>query len=304
MSPERMDEAFERWRRDGRTFQHGPHAIFFREAGQGPTLLAIHGFPSASWDWHPLWPELTARFRVIAADMIGFGWSAKPRRYAYSMMDQATLHERLLAERGVERVHILAHDYGDTVAQELLARFAERKRQGTTGLIIETACLLNGGIFPEAHRPRPVQRLMATPLGPLVGRLMSKRAFGSSLVAIFGPATPPSAQLIDELWALLTHEQGPLVVHQLLGYMAERREHRERWVGALSVAGVPLRMINGVADPVSGAHLVARFRELMPGADVVELPSIGHYPQVEDPAGVLRAFLAFHGELHSVRDRV
>ena len=42
--------------------------------------------------------------------------------------------------------------------------------------------------------------------------------------------------------------------------------------------------------------IAARYRELVPVADVVPLPGIGHYPQVEDPAGVLRAFFAFHDE--------
>src|ERR1700733_757044 len=115
--------AFESWKHEGRTFRYGPHAIFYRDSGgSGPVLLAIHGFPSASWDYHPMWAGLTARFRVIAADMLGFGWSEKPRRHAYSILDQATLHERLLFDLGIERVHLLAHDYGDTVAQELLAR--------------------------------------------------------------------------------------------------------------------------------------------------------------------------------------
>lgn len=289
-----MSTPFESWKHEGRTFNHGPHPIFYREAGSGPALLAIHGFPSASWDWSPLWSELTARFRVVAADMIGFGWSAKPRPYPYSIFDQATLQERLLAERGIERVHLLAHDYGDTVAQELLARYEERRIQGKPGLVIESACLLNGGVFPESHRPRTVQKLLAGPLGPLVARLTSKRAFGFGLIAVFGRSTPPSPQLLDELWTLLSHNEGQLILPRLLGYMAERRAQRARWVGALTSTTVPLRLVNGTADPVSGAHLVARFRELVPKPDVIELPTIGHYPQVEDPAGVLKAFLEFH----------
>ena len=154
--------------------------------------------------------------------------------------------------------------------------------------------LLNGGIFPEMHRPRFVQRLLASPLGPLVGRATSKRAFAAGMTAVFGRATPPSDALIDQLWTLLRHNDGARVLHLLIGYMAERRLHRERWVGAVTRSEVPLRLIDGPADPVSGAHMVARYRSLVPGADVVELPGIGHYPQIEDPAGVLRAFLAFH----------
>ena len=50
----------------------------------------------------------------------------------------------------------------------------------------------------------------------------------------------------------------------------------------------------GPLDPVSGAHLAARYRELIAGADIVSLPGIGHYPQIEAPQAVLDAFFAFH----------
>jgi pimeloyl-ACP methyl ester carboxylesterase len=289
------------WHQHGRTHRHHGHTIFYALGGDGPPLLAIHGFPSASWDWHPLWPELTARFRVVAPDMIGFGWSDKPRHYAYSILDQAALLEDLLRELGVGRVHILAHDYGDTVAQELLARHDERARVGEVGLAIASVVFLNGGLFPEAHRARTVQRLLASPLGPVVGRLTTKRALARGLAAIFGPSTPPSAQLVDELWALLEHAGGRRVLHRLIGYMAERRRYRERWVGALATTHVPRRLIDGALDPVSGAHMAERYHALVPDADVVLLPRIGHYPQVEDPAAVLAAFLDFHARLGELR---
>jgi pimeloyl-ACP methyl ester carboxylesterase len=239
-----------------------------------------------------MWADLVGRFRVVAPDLIGFGWSDKPRPYDYSILDQASLVENLLAELGIERVHVLAHDYGDTVTQELLARHEDRK-----GLTLESVCFLNGGLFPETHRALPVQRVMASKLGWVVGSVMTKKAFGAGMKRIFGRGTPPSAAVIDELWTLLRHQDGQRVLHLLIGYMAERRRHRERWVGALVRTKVPLRVIDGVADPVSGAHMVARYRELIPNPDVVELAAIGHYPQVEDPSGVLGAFLAFHERL-------
>lgn len=286
--------AFAAWRREGHHYRHRGHSIFYAIGGSGPWLLAIHGFPSASWDWHPMWAELTARFRVVAPDMIGFGWSAKPRQYDYAIVDQATLHEGLLRELGADRVHVLAHDYGDSVAQELLARHDERARQGEAGVAIESACFLNGGLFPEMHRALPIQKLLASRLGPLVGLLASKRTFASGLRTVFGPQTPPSAELIDELWTLVRHARGHRVFHRLIGYMAERRRNRARWVDVLLRTKVPLRLIDGMLDPVSGAHLAARYRELVPGADVVELPHVGHYPHVEDPPAVLRAFLELH----------
>jgi pimeloyl-ACP methyl ester carboxylesterase len=284
------------WRAAGRAFAHRGHDIFYRDEGRAPrsdaALLCIHGFPTASWDWQPLWSELLARFpRVIAADMIGFGFSAKPAGYDYSIFDQADLHAALLAHLGVRRVHLLAHDYGDTVAQELLARELEGR------ITIDSCVLLNGGLFPEAHHPRTIQKLLLTPLGPVIGRLMNRRAFGRSFAAIFGARTQPTAAELDDFWELIRTHDGTRIFHRLIRYMPERRAHRARWVGALQQTRVPLRVIDGADDPVSGAHMVTRYRELVPAPDTVLLEGIGHYPQVEDPRGVLRAFGEFHDRL-------
>ena len=84
---------------------------------------------------------------------------------------------------------------------------------------------------------------------------------------------------------------------QLIGYMTERKRHRERWVGALvntSTAEIPIRLINGVDDPVSGRHMAARYAQLVHNADIVLLDHIGHYPHVEAPDAVTRAFLEVH----------
>jgi pimeloyl-ACP methyl ester carboxylesterase len=100
-------------------------------------------------------------------------------------------------------------------------------------------------------------------------------------------------QFSARTWALVAHNDGARIMHLLIRYISERREFRERWVGALQRTAVPLRFINGCEDPVSGAHMAARYRELVPHPDVVLLDGIGHYPQLEAPARVLDAYLAF-----------
>jgi pimeloyl-ACP methyl ester carboxylesterase len=289
------------WRDGGRRFAHRGHTIFYRVEGSPaatPALVCIHGFPTASWDWHRVWEALCARFAcVVALDMLGFGFSAKPRGHGYSIFEQADIHEALLAELGMRRVHILAHDYGDTVAQELLARHDERRAGGDHGRVIESVCLLNGGLFPETHRATRVQKLLASPVGAALARLTTEQTFARGLAGVFGPQTKPSAAEMHDFWRLVAENDGAAITHELLGYMAERRAHRERWVGALTTTRVPLRVVNGPEDPVSGAHMVARYRELVPEPDVAMLPGIGHYPQVEDPEGVVRAFLVFHERL-------
>lgn len=298
-----MSAAFDAWRTSGRHFAFRGHQIFWQAGGDGSkeeVLVCIHGFPSASWDWHALWPALCQRFsRVIAPDMLGFGWSDKPRDHIYSLHEQADLHEQLLRAESVRRCHILAHDYGVSVAQELLARHQERQARGDDTLAIESVCLLNGGLFPESHRPRLIQKLLRTPVGPLLAALISERSFARSFAAVFGPDSKPDATAMHEFWQLLTHRQGQRIMHRLIRYIDDRRAHRERWVSALQTTTAPLRLINGPVDPVSGLHMVQRYRELIPSPDAVLLPGIGHYPQLEDPAGTWAAFAAFHYRLAS-----
>lgn len=278
------------WKAEGTRDEYDGFPIFVREAGAGPPLLLIHGFPTSSWDWHRIWPELISRFRVVAPDLIGYGFSAKPRRYPYSTFRQADLVEGLLRSRGIEEAHVLAHDYGDTVLQELLARRLEEPERRFR---ILSACLLNGGIFVEAIRPRRIQRLLLTPLGPLLGRVYSRRSFDRTFSALFGPRTRPTEDELASYWEMVTRDGGRRILHRLIRYLRERRTHRARWVEALRTTTTPLRFVVGPEDPVSGALMARRYHELIPRPDVVTLDAIGHYPQVEDPEGVLRAFLDF-----------
>jgi pimeloyl-ACP methyl ester carboxylesterase len=281
--------ALRAWRAAGTLVDVGAHRLFVRADGadSAPPLLLVHGFPTSSWDWAPLWPALAARFRVLAPDLLGYGFSDKPKSHRYRIIEQADLICALLAARGVHATHVLAHDYGDSVAQELLAR------HGHGGPRILSTIFLNGGLFAETQNPRPIQRLLASPLGALIARLLDRRRFQRSFAAVFGARTKPSATELADFWAVVSHDHGHRIAHRLLAYLAERHVHRNRWVHAMQHAGVPLRFIDGLTDPVSGVGMVSRYRELIPDADVVELPDIGHYPQVEAPARVLEACMAF-----------
>lgn len=283
--------SLEAWRAGGDFLAYRGRRIFVRAGGpeDAPALLLIHGFPTASWDWEALWSALAERWRLLALDMIGFGFSDKPAGYDYSILDQADVCEAFLRGRSVAEYHVLAHDYGDTVAQELLARAGEPGERPR----LRSLCFLNGGLFPETHHPVLAQKLLLSPVGPIFARLVSKRRFAGNMRRIFGPETPPDAALIDAFWELLNENDGRAVMPKLIGYMPERRLRRERWVGALQDSPVPLKVIDGGADPISGAHMVARYRELVPNPDVTLLPEIGHYPQVEAPEAVLEAYLAF-----------
>lgn len=286
---------FTEWHQTGKYFTYkSKHEIFYQEAGQGEVLLLLHGFPTASWDWHKIWQSLSQRYHLIAPDFIGFGYSDKPTKYDYTIHDQADVIEALGMHLGLQKVHILAHDYGDTVLQELLARDIERRNQGkSTGLQLQSIALLNGGLFPETHMARPIQKALLSPLGFLLTPFMSRKTLQRSFNKVFGKETQATEQEIDEFYALTTHKKGKRNFHKLIHYMTNRKQHRERWINALQQSPCPIRVINGTADPVSGEHMTVRYRELIPNPDIVLLKGIGHYPQTEAPERVLAAYLDF-----------
>ena len=263
--------------------------VFYKREGHGENLFCIHGFPSSSWDFEPIWTSLTAKFDVIAHDLIGLGMSAKPAQ-ELTVGLQADILEELALQQGVKKAHILAHDLGDTIAQELLARQLEK----SSPVEWLSCTFLNGGLFPETHRPLLVQKLLLSPFGNLITKFMTKKTFAKNMNRIFSPANPPSPVFIDETWKLTSSNNGLGMIPKLIRYMEERKTHRERWVKPLVDKIVPVRLIDGVDDPISGLHLTERYQTIVPEADVVLLESSGHYPHVETPEAVVKAFLQFH----------
>jgi len=290
--------SLDEWYRDAALHRHRGQRVVYRRFGAGEALLLLHGFPSASWDYHKIWPQLVARFDVIAPDMIGFGRSDKPAPYPYSLFDQADLMEGLLSKLGLARVHLLAHDYGDTVAQELLARALNGRAQ----LGIASAALLNGGLFYDRIRLHPMQRLMRSPVGLVLQHLMGPERFKAAFVEVFGPDTRPSAAELDAFWSLIEDNRGRRVIHALSQYLGERQRHQARWTRALAETNTPLALIYGDADPISGEPIAQRFRDVASNAETLRLDGIGHYPQFEAPQAVAEAVFRFHtvqfGEPH------
>ena len=280
------------WQNRGEYLTINGHRIFTVDTGtkhHGTTFL-IHGFPTSSWDWAKVWSTLSKDYRLIAMDMLGFGYSDKPDPHKYSIHEQADIVEDIVVQLGLTKFHVLAHDYGDTVAQELLAR----QNEGTGKGIWQSICFLNGGLFPETHKALLIQKLLLSPLGSLINKLTTQRSFDKSFSRVFGEGTKPSKKELDSFWTIINHNKGRHIFHNLISYMSDRIEHRERWVQALKDAKMPLALINGSVDPVSGAHMIAHYRDIVGEPDYLrELSAIGHYPQVEDPKNVAKYYLEF-----------
>ena len=286
---EKAPIAFEKWGKCGKYFEWQNHHVFFQRGGQGEVLLTIHGFPTCGWDWCWAAKDLVQDFHMIVPDLLDYGLSLNGRRKHCTIMEQADMLEALMAYRDVNEVHILAHDVGDTVAQELIARHNE----SSLSFKIKSALFLNGGMLPHLHRPRKVQTLLAGPLGPLMARLASKEKMLKGLAEVFGPNTRPAGKSLAEFWPVMLGVNGRGAFARRIRYMKERRRHAERWVGALKAAKLPMMLINGVEDPVSGAHAADGFEKEIPNAKVVRLPGIGHFPQIEAPETVVELVRQF-----------
>lgn len=282
----------EEWKSGGSYFDYQGFPIFYRaDTSEKETVLCLHGFPSASFDYHKIWNGLNEKFSALVFDLIGYGFSAKPADFSYTTFNQADVLQALVEHLKIEKLHILAHDYGNTITQELLARDEEKRLK----FKIETICFLNGALFPETHRPILAQKILISPVGFLFAGLISDARFKRSLASVFGKDTQPTEKELDDFVELFRYGGGKRIAHKLIRYMNERAKYRARWVGALQKIKQPFRFINGLADPVSGVHLVKRFREVMPHQkDIVELGNIGHFPHFEAPRTVLEKFLEFH----------
>tara|TARA_R110001632_G_scaffold8686_9_gene34491 strand:+ start:13600 stop:14493 length:894 start_codon:yes stop_codon:yes gene_type:complete len=255
---------------------------------EAPWIVMIHGFPSAAWDWHGQWKTLRKDYRLLSFDLLGFGLSDKPHVHNYSLLEQADVIEALLGQLGIKQCHILCHDYGDSVAQELLTRHFDK----LTSVDIQSVCYLNGGLFADYHRPLLTQKLLKSPIGPFIARFMSQRSLQQSFSKIFGPNSQPKASHIEVLYGLLEHKHGRRVLPRLLTYIDERKIHNLRWINAMQHTQVAQCFINGVHDPISGQHMLTQFNTLLPQATTHAL-DVGHYPQLEAPKKVTALYQAF-----------
>jgi pimeloyl-ACP methyl ester carboxylesterase len=105
-------------------------SVFYREAGpaEAPILLALHGFPTSSHMYRGLMPALADRYRVIAPDLPGFGFTDAPDRagFAYTFEHLADMISRFTEVLGLRRFAILVFDYGAPVGFRLALKHPER----------------------------------------------------------------------------------------------------------------------------------------------------------------------------------
>jgi pimeloyl-ACP methyl ester carboxylesterase len=262
--------------------------VFVRSApGDGPTVLLLHGYPSSSYDYRTVIPHLAGR-ALVTLDFLGFGLSDKPRPHRYSLLEQADIVQTVIAETATGPVEIIAHDMGTSVTTELMARDLDNRLP----FELQRVVLTNGSVILHRASLRPIQKVLRGPLGPVVARMANRRTFVRGFGRLFSANHPLSAEEADAQWALMAHNGGHRIAHLLISYLDERVRYAERWHGAVRDWPKPLSFLWALDDPVATTNVLDGLRELRPAADVVELPGVGHYPQVEVPDVFSRAALS------------
>lgn len=281
------------WEARGRYRSVLGHRIFVIDEGprDAPVIGVLHGFPSASWDFQAVLPAWREKYRVIIHDHVGFGFSEKPANYSWSIVDQAAHAAALWRELGVSSLHVLAHDYGCSVATELF----HQRSQSALPVRLNSATLVNSGLYYDMAGLRLAQHLLRMRVTrPLAARLSGRRMFGANMRALWGKPTPDLEQELDILWELLVRENGKIAIGNLSHYLEERRWiHKERWATAIRSFDAPAHVLWGDRDPVGIPAIAEKLSRELPQATLTWMPGVGHYPMLEAPALFAGNALAF-----------
>jgi len=194
------------------------------------TLVILHGYPTSSFDYHKVLEKLSEKYQVIIHDHLGFGFSDKPLDYSYSLIEQADFALQLWNQMGLKQVTLLAHDYGTSIATEILARH----NKSLLNLQINKLILCNGSIHIEHSKLRIIQKLLKSKItGKWIAKLTNYPIFKKNMRNIYFDKTKVNDQELKEMWFQLENNEGRKVIHQLTNYINERYYFWHRWIGAL-----------------------------------------------------------------------
>ncbi len=285
----------EHWRAQGDVREVFGRRLFVVDSGaeggaeDRPALVLLHGYPTSSFDFHRVWPSLKAHYRVIVHDHLGFGLSDKPADYSYTIHEQADFALMLWQQLGVRSAHLFAHDYGTSVATEVLARW----NRGFRPVHLASVTLCNGSMHIELARLRLIQKLLRhRTFGPLVARLSSQRVFDRNMRQLWCDPTVLDQDDLDAMWLMLTADGGRMVLPKISQYLRDRVLYWHRWVGALQHSQLPLAFLWGSEDPIVGRDVAEVHHAEAPGSRLTLLDGVGHYPMLEAPQRWTEALLS------------
>jgi pimeloyl-ACP methyl ester carboxylesterase len=255
---------------------HG-HRVHFRQAGDGPALVLVHGVTGTWRHWERVIDPLSERFTVIAPDLLGHGESAKPRG-DYSLGAFASGIRDLLLALGHDSATVVGHSLGGGIAMQCAYQYPERCERlvlvSSGGLGPEVHLLLRAATLPGAELVLPLlnsERLREA--GQWVTRALGRvgLALGPDITEVARGASsmpdPESRRAFLATLRAVIDERGQRVDARDRLYLAE---------------AMPTLIVWGTRDPVIPVEHGRAAHEAMPGSRF-EVLDAGHFPQLELP---------------------
>lgn len=267
--------------------------LHLAEAGAGPALLLLHGYLQHWYAWRRVLPLLAGDYRLVCADLRGFGWSEQTRR-GYDIASLAGDLSALIDVLDIGPVLVLGDDLGARVAM----RLAQRSPGQVAGLV---------GL--GVNHPYPARRAMLANLPrmwftafleyPVAGQLVLRHwpAFTRFLLR-YGAADPRSwpAGDLDEFAATArsSAHAGQQVLWQMVVKDMPGLLHRAHPAPSLEL---PVLLLAGDRDKITPAGLLDGDQSMTPRLTTQVLSDCGHHLPVEAPEAVANATRAFASRL-------
>jgi pimeloyl-ACP methyl ester carboxylesterase len=276
-----------------RTVQIDGLSIFYREAGpkDAPTLLLLHGFPSSSRMFEPLFTRLSDRYHLVAPDYPGFGHSdwPDPKRFDYTFDHIASVIDDFTQAAGLSRYTIYMQDYGGPVGFRMLLAHPERAQS----LIIQNAVAHNEGLGAIWATRRAFWADRSAHEDSLRENLLS---FAATKLRHVG--SDPKIELYDpDLWsdefAFLSKPAQADMQSDLFYDYRTNVVNYPKWQAWLQKTQPKLLVVWGRHDPSFDSGEPERYRKDVPGAEIHVLDA-GHFAldtKADEIAALLREFM-------------
>lgn len=244
-------------------------------------VVFVHGNPGSGEDWESLMAQAGEFMRALAPDMPGFGRAEKPERFDYTVAGYADHLGEFLDQAGVERVHLVLHDFGGPWG---LAWAAEHPRQVVSITLINTGAL-------KGYRWHFAARIWRLPLvGELFQHAISETAFRA--LVNFRARRPLPPDFVQRMYR--EYDAGTRrAVLRLYRATSDLAGLARRFSEALRALRCPALVIWGARDAFVPVRYAATQREVFPDAEIHLLPDSGHFPYADDPDAVAARLIPF-----------
>lgn len=265
------------------TVRVGGMTIFYREAGAGEPILLLHGNPNSSYLWRRLIPRLARFGRAVAPDHYGFGQSDKPADADYSVPGYVRYLEEFTAALGLDRLHVVVHDFGGPFG----LGFAIRHPQRILSLVI-----MNTIIYAD-YEWHPLAKIWRTPGEGerWMAGWTRERFIEGRRKSLAHPENLTPADL-DAYYEPIADPAMRAAVLRL--YRNTTPSDHPEWEEGLRRLNVPALIIWGRQDPYIPVETAGRFHRDLPGSSLFILDDASHFVQEDQPEEVARLIEAFY----------